>query len=45
VEKESIGSSEERDKLIGKLIKEIKLRKYSFETGKRQKNTPKSFMR
>jgi|SRR3989344_2190627 len=37
-------SSDGKHELIGKLIEEIKLRKYSFETGKNYVNTTKIFL-
>ncbi len=38
-------SPQERYKLVGKLIEEIKLRKYSFQTGKTYINTVKDFLK
>ena len=37
-------SSEERYKLIGKLIEEIKLRRYSYQTGKSYISIVKDFL-
>lgn len=38
-------SPSERYKLVGKLIEEIKLRKYSFQTGKAYLNIVKDFLK
>ena len=44
VDKPRICSQEERYKLIGKLIEEIKLRRYSFQTGKSYISIIKEFL-
>ncbi len=41
---DKIGSPEERHRLIGKLIEEIKLRRYSYQTGKSYTPTIKEFL-
>jgi hypothetical protein len=44
MEEDDRNSSEERYKLIGKLIEEIKLRSYSFQTGKSYISIVKEFL-
>ena len=41
---DKVNTPEERYKLIGKLIEEIKLRRYSFQTGKSYISIVKEFL-
>ncbi|MEM4282242.1 MAG: hypothetical protein QW559_01765 [Candidatus Woesearchaeota archaeon] len=44
VDDSKIHSPEEKYKLIGKLVEELKLRRYSYQTGKSYISTVKDFL-